>query len=415
MLNRRDFISATAALAVAGANVPLFSGTNATSVAPQPRNPHPYQNIDWEHAFQIHTTTHGHATNQAMLNKFLDRGFEFITLSNYYPSAPYYPLDKMTGNYYLLHHEHPVMVKGKMTPGPFDWNSIVKEWVDELDEPQRKRFPFKEGGKLFTSYPANLLQAPNAEHHSFTDSQAHICAPGSNYASGTFDARNKFQTKSRGGYNFGTGLPWREAFDKMFEGLIYSDGGGVTINHPMWSKLKPNQILDMLDYDPRVLGMEVFNMSAGDKTRYPWCEKLNEPYWDDALKTGRQCFGFFVPDWGVFEGTNILLVPERSVHACLQAYRQGNWYGAIKGRHILNFKRITFDGETLQAATDKPARFEVIAQTGVVCETTSDHLSFNISSSDRKKYGYVRIKAYATDDSGEILFSQPFMLSAMKR
>lgn len=412
MLNRRDFISATATMAVAGTSISLSPELTAASkeYIPEPRNRHPYQNIDWEHAFQIHSTTHGHATTQPMLNRFLERGFELVTLSNYYPSAPYYPLDKMTINYYRLHHEHPVMVKGKMMPGPFDWNDIVKQWVDELDEPERKRFPFKEGPKAFTSYPADLLQAPNAEHHSFTDSQAHICAPGSNYASGTFDARNKYQTKSRGGYNFGTGLPWREAFEKMFDGLVYHDGGGVTINHPMWSKLKFEQMIEMLDYDPRVLGIEAFNMSAGDKKRYPWCEKLNEQYWDYALKNGRQCFGFFVPDWGVTEGTNILIVPERSAHACMQAYRQGNWYGAIKGRHILDFKLISFDGERLQVATDKPARFEVIAAPGVVFETKARHISYAVRPSERKEYVFLRVKAYATDDSGEIIFSQPFML-----
>ncbi|MDD3587137.1 MAG: hypothetical protein PHQ75_08135 [Thermoguttaceae bacterium] len=413
MLNRRDFLSSTAALAVTGTSLSLCaeSGAAAGSVKPEQRNPHPYQNINWESVFQIHTTTHGHATTQSMLDRFLARGFELITLSNYYPSAPYYPLDKITLNYYKLHHDHPVMVKGKLTPGPFDWNTIIKPWADELDEHKRKRFPFKEGGKAFTSYPDNLLQAPNAEHHSFTDASVHICAPGSNYASGTFDAHNDYQTMSRGGYHFGTGLPWREAFDKMFEGLIYPDGGGVTINHPMWSRLKFDKMMELLDYDGRVLGIEAFNMSAGDKKRYPWCDKLNEQYWDYALKNGRQCFGFFVPDWGVTEGTNILIVQERSVHACLQAYRQGNWYGAIKGRHILDFKKIAFDGQRLEAVTDKPARFQVIAASGVVFETKADRFTFTVKAGDRKKYVFLRIKAFATDDSGEIIFSQPFMLS----
>ena len=97
MLNRRDFLSSTAALAVAGTSMSLCPELKAAtdSTKPEPRNPHPYQNIDWDNAFQIHTTTHGHAMTQPMLDRFLARGFELVTLSNYYPSAPYYPLDKI--------------------------------------------------------------------------------------------------------------------------------------------------------------------------------------------------------------------------------------------------------------------------------------------------------------------------------
>ncbi|MDO5580418.1 MAG: hypothetical protein Q4G69_04745 [Planctomycetia bacterium] len=412
MLNRRDFIKGIALSAAAGSNTSFCPGARAEGVSfpAESRNRTPYQNIDWEHSFQIHTTTHGHITHQKVLERFLNRGFEFLTISNYYPSAPYYPLEKMTINYYRVHHDHPVMVNGKMMPGPFNWNEIIKPWIGELDEKYRKAFPFREGGKLFTDYPKNILQAPNAEHHSFTDSPTHICAPGSNYASGTFDARNKYETKSRGGYNFGTGLPWKKAVDRMFDGLIFPDGGGITINHPVWTRLKKDHMLDILDYDSRVLGIEVFNMSAGNLKSYPWSDKFNENYWDFALSTGRQCFGFFVPDWGVEEGVNILLVPERSAHECLRAYRQGNWYGAIKGRGILNFKRINFDGKKLRAQTDKKARFQIIARSGSIFEKTDDHFEFDVAADRRADYGYLRIKAFALDNSGEILFSQPFML-----
>lgn len=413
MLNRRDFIKGMSVVAAAGTTSSFWSGAEAgaASVSAASRNRTPYQNIDWEHSFQIHTTTHGHIINQQVLTRFLNRGFEFLTISNYYPSAPYYPLDKMTVNYYLVHHDHPVMVNGKMTPGPFNWNDIVKPWISELDEKSQKCFPFREGGKLFTDYPKDILQAPNAEHHSFIDSPTHLCAPGSNYASGTFDARDRFQTKSRGGYNFGTGLPWREAIDRMLDGLIFSDGGGVTINHPAWTRLKKDHMFDILDYDARVLGIEVFNRGAGDLKAYPWSDSFSENYWDDALSTGRQCFGFFVPDWAVEDGVNILLVPERSAHECLKAYRQGNWYGAVKGRGILNFKLIDFDGKKLRVRTDKKARFQVIARSGSVFEKTDDHFEFDVAATRRADYGYLRVKAFALDDSGEILFSQPFMLS----
>lgn len=408
MLNRRDFLKTTATIAAAAG---MLSGEKQGVASEQSasRVRIPYQNIDWTNALQIHTTTHGHITNQNVLTQYLDRGFEFLTLSNYYPSAPYWPLDKMTQEFYRVHHDHPVVVDGKLTDGPFDWNAIITPWVDELDEASRKWFPFKEGGPLFTSYPENILQAPNAEHHSFTDSPTHLCSPGSRYASGTFDAHNQYKTMSHG-YHFGSGLPWREAVDKMLDELIFPDGGGVTINHPNWSRLTNEHIFELLDYDPRVLGIEVFNFGSGENESDPESD-FSENYWDDVLRTGRQCFGFFVPDWKITEGVNILVVPERTVQACLTAYRQGNWYGAVKGRGILNFKRIHFDGTTLKAETDKPAHFEVIASSGVVFEKTEKQFSFTTTAEERAKYGYLRIKAHATDQSGEILFSQPFVLT----
>ena len=373
------------------------------------RNRRPYSNLDWEKLIQVHSTTHSHCTTQKQLDTLIKRGFGLLTLSNYYPSAPYYPTSKMTQNYYRVHHDFPVMVKGVRTDGPFDWNTIVAPWIDEVEEPLRKTFPFKEGGPLFSPLPEGLLEAPNAEHHSFTDSRTHMCAPGSAFASGTFDSRDRFKTRTHG-YSYGTGEPWRTAVSRMIDGLIFPDGGGVTINHPTWSRVEKQHVLDILDYDPRVLGIEVFNESAGDKNKYPWSDAFSEDYWDYALGMGRQCFGFFVPDWGAKEGVNVLLVKEKTVHECLKAYRQGNWFGAVKGRGILNFTTIAFDGTKLLATTDKKARFQLISKQGIIQEGESDRLEYSIAKEEYAKHIFLRIKAYATDDSGEIIFSQPFML-----
>lgn len=413
-MDRREMMKLMAVATVATAAERILGAENPKQKEPDKmaaaeRNRRPYRDVEWDKAFQVHTTTHGHATTQSRLDAFLGRGFGLLTLSNYYPSAPYCPASKMTVNYYRLHHEFPVMFKGVRTDGPFDWNAIAAPWIDEVEEKFRKEFPFKEGGPLFKPLPEGVLEAPNAEHHGFTDSGTHLCAPGSAFASGTFDAHDSFKTKSHG-YHFGTGEPWRVAVDRMIDGLIFADGGGVTINHPTWSKLNRQHMMDMLDYDPRILGIEVFNESAGDKKRYPWSDAYSEDYWDYALGQGRQCFGFFVSDWGVKEGTNVLLVKEKTVHECLKAYRQGNWYGAIKGRGILNFRQIGFDGETLAARTDKKARFQVISRQGVVLEKEADAMTMSVAKEDYEKHGYLRVKAFATDGSGEILFSQPMML-----
>lgn len=413
-MNRREFMMLGAASAVlTGANASFGEAVGEQIVkrnAP-PRNRRPYRNLDWSKVERIKTTTHGHCLNQEMLDVYLKRGFGLLTVSNYYPSGPWTPLSKMTANYYRVHHNHPVMVKGKRTPGPFDWNKIVSEWKDEIDPSYKNAYPFKEGGKLFKPLPPGVLEAPNGEHHGFLlddgkgAGSLHICAPGSNYISGTFDARNYFKTHSHG-YHFGSGEKWRTAVDRMFAELIYPDGGGVTINHPTWSKLKREFLLELLDHDPRVLGIEV--LEAG---------KNSENYWDWALSTGRQCFGFFVPDWSIKQkifGVNVLCVQEHTVRACLQAYRQGNFYGAAHGLDELAFTKIAFDGKRVTAATDKPARLVVITARGVVKEVEGREISWDVvpngSSVGPNVDVFARVKAYAIDGSGEELFSQPFML-----
>ena len=424
-MNRREFmLSAAAAVGVGradGAKCPKATdGASAATRPAEPRNRHPYSDVDWATALQIKGTTHVHCTTQEQLDVILKRGIEFLTLSNYYPSAPWYPLSKMTKNYYRLHHDFPVMVSGKRIDGPFDWNAIVGKWIKELPADLQAEYPFREGGKIFGTLPDNVVEAPNAEHHHFLREDGsnlwclHMNAPGSTFASGTFDwgQKKRFRTGEHG-YHYGSGEYWKTAVDRMIAGLICPDGGGVTVNHPKWSALNRNDIAALLDYDPRVLGIEVIE---GGNTN-------SECYWDWVLATGRQCFGFFVPDHSIDRkdgsfGVNVLVVPELSVHACLRAYRQGNFYGAKRGLGELAFTRIGFGGEnTVEAETDRPARFEVITAAGVVKRAekgTSVRWKMETpplcGGSRRHMHAFVRVKAYALDGSGEELFSQPYMM-----
>ena len=420
-MTRKEFVSGTAAMAAAATIAKAMGqqgGVPATQ-APAPRNRHPYKGIDWTTAHQIRGTTHVHCKTQKDLDVILRR-IEFLTLSNYYPSAPWWPLSKMTENYYRVHHDFPVMVKRKRVEGPCDWNKIVGKWIKELPPELQKEYPFREGGKLFKPLPEGALEAPNAEHHNFFDDDGkrllrlHLNAPGSTFASGTFDQwqQRRFQTGNRAGYDFGSGELWRTAIDRMIEGLIYPDGGGVTINHPKWSGFNRMFLLKMLDHDPRVLGLEA--ISGGGIN--------NEGYWDWVLSTGRQCFGFFVPDHNIRRndgsfGVSVLVTPERSVHACLKAYREGNFYGAKRGLNELKFTRIAFNDTTVEAETDKPARLTVITGLGVVKEVAKGtsikwtlEKDYEWSAPQKDSHVFARVKAYALDGSGEELFSQPYML-----
>jgi len=419
-ITRREFACFAAAVAAAGNGRAAGRGLPALPDAPRvpPRNRRPYSGVDWSRVIRVKTTSHGHCKNQAMLDKYLERGLGLITMSNYYPSAPWCPSSKMTENYWRLHHDHAVMVNGRRVEGPFDWNRIIAPWKDTIDPKAGERkpswyakYPFVEGKKVFKPLPPGVLEAPNAEHHNFLLEDGspakglHICSPGSAFASGTFDAHNLAKTVSHG-YNYGSGEFWGTAVDRMLAALVYKDGGGVTINHPSWTKLDRGLMLKMLDHDPRVLGIEVQEEGFNSET-----------YWDWALSTGRQCFGFFVPDWGIDKklfGVNVLCVAEKTVHACMKAYREGNFYGASIGLDALAFTRIAFDGKTVTAATDKPARFEVITARGVVKEAKGREVSWTVEKDGSRQgpgiHVFARVKAYAADGSEEVLFSQPFMM-----
>ena len=198
----------------------------------------------------------------------------------------------------------------------------------------------------------------------------------------------------------------------MLERLIIPDGGGITINHPSWSYLRHELMLEMLDFDPRVLGVEVYNHSSGEADHNAW----SEAQWDRILSTGRQCFGFFVPDHpganSVWHGRNIMLVKERSAEACLRAMRQGNWYGAINNRP-LSFTRIEFRDDILTAETDKKAVLLVISSQGVVRRVVGTKISFKVDDKSRGKHVFLRVTAgdyHAPVADPQKLFSQPFML-----
>ena len=408
-MTRREFFVGATTLAVDVDASGVSAAMRSAATVP-PRNPRPYSGIDWATVKEVHTSSHCHCTNQKMLDSYLKRDFEFLTLSNYYPSAPTMPVKTFRDRHYWVHHDFPVMLNGKRIEGPIDWNKIVGQWADQLKPERRAMLPFTEGELRFPNAPDNILEAPNAEHHWFTDRYCslHLCAPGSAYASGTFDQGGGFKTFKHG-YSWGCGEPVKISIRRMLDALIYPDGGGVTINHPSWSHHPDELIWDLLDFDPRVLGIEVYNMS---KT-YPWTNNNCEDYWDRTLSTGRQCFGFFVPDWGQTCGTNVLLVPEKTVHACLRAYRQGNWYGAIKGKGILRFTSIRFDGRHLKVTLDKPAHIQLITRRGISqWKNKAMEMSFSVSAGEEERYGYLRVRAYALDGSEEVVYTQPMMLAA---
>lgn len=380
----------------------------------------PYSNVNWDKALQIRSTTHIHIINQAGMDRAAKLGYRHLPVSNYYPSTPYYPIESIRDGQFRVKQDWGVVkIKNGETQyieGPIYWNDVIMDektgWYDELPEERKKDLPFEIGDYIFKNIPDNTIFSPNAEHHSFAGIKGtvHINSPGSLFSSGTFDIHNEFKS-FWGGANisYGAGLTWQETFKKMFDQLLFEDGGGVTINHPTWTNshdggeagnLPQSLIEEMLDFDERVLGIEVLN--HGD-----WSLDM----WDRILKTGRKCLGFWVPDWAVHNneplgGFNILLVDEFTQHKCLKAYRDGAFFGSQFGGEDLIFNRISLENDQLIIELNSRANITVITDKGTTKIDNARHTIFKIPYD---VYGtptikYVRLEA---EDGEDRIFSQP--------
>ncbi|UUO06773.1 hypothetical protein M4951_00330 [Blastopirellula sp. J2-11] len=411
--SRRQFLSAAA---ISG--IGFFQNNLAWSGEKTPHSvAQPYARIDWEHSRQIGSVSHAHCRSQVSLDLLCRRQLKHLAISNYYPSVPCRPDER--SRQYEVSQDFAMVTGQGYQRGSFRWNEIIRDpntgWYDSLPADLQQALPFKVGSPCFSQIPADVILCPNAEHHSMTDSSGHFNAVGSNFCSGTFDARGKYKLHSHG-YPIGTDMPWKEAFERMLDALEVSDGGGVTLNHPKWSRLPHSHLLDLLDFDPRVLGIEIWNHTAEMLNGKGW--SLDE--WDAILATGRRCWGLAVSDHAHnsdpgFMGRNVLLVnndtdPQDLPAACLRAYRNGDYYCALNGD--LEFRRIELDAGSIHVEVSEPCRLRIVTARGVVHEQSGTKCTWKlpIEAAALQQHVYLRVEADGVDNQ-ERLFSQPFRLT----
>lgn len=310
----------------------------------------PYSGVAWETVARVMSCSHEHSEDQAQFNRLTETsGLQHIAISNYYPSAPVYPLS-----------------------AKFDYG-----------------------------IPANAISCPNAEHHNLSIKgtplpRLHLNGLGSFFSSGS----------PRGETPLGCqGVDALTIVSAICNDLQFSDGGGVTINHPYWSNLSIDNIEYILDYDDRVLGLEIFN-SFIENAEIGESMAGNIEKWDAVLSTGRRCWGFCVadhqgqqfPDW---MGRNILLVDEATEHKCLQAYRKGAFYGQLKNSD-LKFINISFNNRELSVQTENAEMIKVVID-GIATELSGNSVSVSVP----KSATYVRAEGHSEDD---IIFTNPIIL-----
>ena len=301
----------------------------------------PYSSVNWGTVNRVMSCSHEHCETQAQFETLLGGGIEHIAISNYYPSEPVYPLSDK-----------------------------------------------------FENIPSGIIASRNAEHHQISISNLHLNGLGSRFTSG----------KERGETPIGcNNADWRFVIGQILANLQYADSGGVTINHPNWSHLTFNQVIKMLDYDDRVLGIEFYNQTSEADTETGWALEL----WDDILETGRRCWGFAVADHGGqansnWIGRNILLVSTKDDHNCLRAYRNGCFYGQLHNTNLA-FTDISYSNGTVSASAQNATSIDIIVD-GV--KTTTSGTSATKSGISGAKY--CRVEAHSADDS---IYSNPIMIN----
>ena len=379
----------------------------------------PYEGVNWQRAIRVASATHMHLRDQRDLDNGYRYGLRHFPISNYYPSAPYNAGTRLSD--FRLRQWWGTKRYGVPLNPPVNWNDIIT-WSDELEAPYKTDFPFTESEPVYRDIPKDVILSHNAEHHGFTNSRCHICSPGSSFASGTFDMHGGHYHLDKHGFPVGFGGTWQEGFEGMLQSLDFPDAGGITINHPTWfSHFSDDQVLEMLDFDEKVLGIEIYNDYSARRNWFEDPDYKAPPesgrgfsvnLWDRILSTGRRCWGFSVPDHSVckdgnWHGRNILLVPEFTEYNCLKAYRQGQFYGCLKdsGLRIRDFE---VTDSSISVSTNATARIKFVTEAGLARAIIGERAIYELTRRNGvPDWTYVRVEV--EDDSGERLFLQPVM------
>ncbi|MDZ4290224.1 MAG: hypothetical protein U0984_19815 [Prosthecobacter sp.] len=360
----------------------------------------PYADVDWGNCAYLHSMSHQHqGQTDSSRDVFYQMGYRHFAFSNYYPSAPTYPLPEA----YLAKRPEvigaPNAEQHSFPDAGLHFNSLgsllATGYGSSLSAkqcaaaPLIHRFedlhvfdcaqPWRGVYRLDISLavaetvaagngpPAALLTIAGANECAFRENFAdrgpirdRPLAPGSHTIYLRTTAPNLETTLTYDNARLsvsqfrlmqGANRPWREMFRAALDGelvdgrrtggLLHAAGGGITLNHPTG---KLDDYATMLDFDPRVLGIEIWNqLTSGFGSNKGFYDHGPGPHlyfyrlWDDLLRTGRRCWGFFVKDHNTFgRGRNVLLVPDSADRpsaereaAALRAYRTGTFFGSV--------------------------------------------------------------------------------------
>ena len=462
----------------------------------------PYEEIDWDTWETVDSMSHQHqGTTDKSREIFHAMGYRHFAFSNYYPSAP----TLLSDSFRETHADvtwAPNAEQHSFLDSSLHFNSLGSRletgFGKYVSSAERKTAPINhrfEGIRIFDKvrpwegvYRLDIKLKRLANSSDETEAAtliidgAHACDRKEDFADKgpvnnrsiaaenhtiylrtqsdsieiqlNFDSEKLEVTQLR--LMQGSNRPWRDVFLAALDGetregesvggLIDPEGGGITLNHPGG---KMDTYLEMLDFDSRVLGLEVWNQLTSGFGSNGKSNHLTKPpshfyqLWDEVLSTGRRCWGFFVKDHNTYgRGRNILMAPplaskssEERESTLLRAYRKGAFFGAVssiasdeEGNVVAPFDQSNFrfrhirlrrDGsgkavavEVAVAGNDEKLRPNIqirfVTDQGIVSIVNGSEGEFTIPSEkeDSSPPRFIRVEAFAypkTHNQGELL------------
>lgn len=308
---------------------------------------------------------------------------------------------------------------------PYDYDDNELKYTLKTYDSNATIAEIKADYQSVVEIPTDTICSPNAEHIYpllFIDgswykwTNVHINGVGSEYESGLTRVDDSFS-------NAGLLCPYSEGITSILSELKYSDSGGIIINHPNYTINNTHKAFDMtrficdcLDFDPRVLGTDI--LEGGKQTAL----SLNGAIIDNILLTGRRCWIFCQGDWIKTRGRLELLIPDgltraEKDHACLKAYRDGNFFSRYANSD-LSITSIGFSNGTFTMTASNADGIKVTID-GQTTDYSSTSVSVNVSDSAK----YVRAMAYINRDSDpdwtydeddvykDVVFTNPIMIN----
>ena len=247
---------------------------------------------------------------------------------------------------------------------------------------------------FYTLVPSGFMSSPNAEQTRFSDMAGgvHICGVGSYLCR---------ESPKHDGTIY-------ECINDIVANLQFPNMGGVTINHPTYSGLSGDDVLNLINKSDGIFALEIYNSTCEATAQNGY--GLDQ--WDYVLSHGAQVFGTAVPDHEVQYhptenrtgfGYCHVLVRAKTEQQILNAYAQGRFYCSIYNDSLKfnNIKYTSYDG--LVVETSQSCTIKIITASGVVQTITGTSATYTPTSQDI----YVRVEA---TDGHNTLYSNAVML-----
>jgi len=361
--------------------VHLVSCTNEERTNPVDN---PYEAVKWETSQHLHGGSHLHSRSPAQWEQIYDMGIRHLTLSNYYPSQPYWPLpeefladrpDLVTAPNAEQHgstdHDLHFTVPGSFYTTGYGRGFSSGFNVDWSRSPFRYTFTDLNRFNPESESPGEGVYRLDLRRDAIYPGQAEDIVIEVTLAGARICDHSTFETIGNGLFkgermtaegpdsvyfcvmedevtlevNFdpqttridrmrvmqGTNRPWRVAFREALNG-DRRDKAGRPLEGLQYAdgggiiinhpRHPVEESIEMLTFDERVLGVEVWN-----HRRWFGLEE-NPPHlayyehWNELLRRGHRAFGFFVKDHRLTgRGRNILLVPDLAGRSTEQRQR----------------------------------------------------------------------------------------------